>query len=136
MSTPQYAIPNLLRNWPWTRHLSKYYADVKNESSAWVESLHPFGPDGQKSFNDCNFSEILPLSRLFCFFFFLWLKFTCPQVCLHASHTLTEAKASFFKPSQAVFKYLISYISIYIYTRIRSCRLRFDESFFCIRRIY
>ncbi|KAF8174884.1 terpenoid synthase [Pholiota molesta] len=54
----QYRIPDLLRSWPWERRLSPYYVDAKRESSAWVESFHPFDQRGQKAFNACDLSTL------------------------------------------------------------------------------
>jgi hypothetical protein len=58
MAEIQFRIPDLLRNWPWERRLSPYYVDAKRESSAWVESFHPFDQRGQKAFNACDLSTL------------------------------------------------------------------------------
>ncbi|KAF8154199.1 terpenoid synthase [Crassisporium funariophilum] len=59
---PQYKLPDLMRNWPWTRQLSPYYTDAKEESSTWVESFRPFGAAGQKSFNACDLNLLASLT--------------------------------------------------------------------------
>ncbi|TFK36533.1 terpenoid synthase [Crucibulum laeve] len=58
----QYKIPDLLCNWPWPRKLSSHYQEAKAESTAWVESLHPFDADGQRTFNACDLNLLASLT--------------------------------------------------------------------------
>ena len=58
MSEQRYRLPDLLRDWPWTRQLSPYYLQAKKESSAWVSSFRPFHSRGQKAFDACDLSEL------------------------------------------------------------------------------
>ncbi|PPQ95114.1 hypothetical protein CVT25_011657 [Psilocybe cyanescens] len=61
-SGKQYRLPDLLRHWPWPRHLSPYYATAKKESSTWVASFHPFKTRGQKAFDACDLNLLASLA--------------------------------------------------------------------------
>uniref|UniRef100_A0A8H7XMK6 Terpene synthase n=1 Tax=Psilocybe cubensis TaxID=181762 RepID=A0A8H7XMK6_PSICU len=65
----QYRLPDLLRNWPWTRHLSPHYARAKKESSAWVASFRPFKSKGQKAFDACDLNFVRAGCDLMNFYF-------------------------------------------------------------------
>jgi hypothetical protein len=54
----EYQLPDLLRDWPWTRQLSLHYLQVKAESKAWLESFRPFDSRAQKAYDACDFSKL------------------------------------------------------------------------------
>ncbi|KAF9556629.1 terpenoid synthase [Agrocybe pediades] len=62
MTTQEYLIPDLLREWPWERKLHPSYPEIKAEVSAWIESLRPFSRRGQKAYNDCDFNLLASLT--------------------------------------------------------------------------
>ncbi|KAF7320642.1 Terpene cyclase [Mycena chlorophos] len=55
-------LPDTLRDWPWPRQINPWYAECKEESTAWCESFKAFGPKAQKSFNRCDFNLLASLS--------------------------------------------------------------------------
>ncbi|KAK7691180.1 hypothetical protein QCA50_006283 [Cerrena zonata] len=55
-------IPDILRNWPWQRMLSPYYAVCKAESAAWCDSFNAFSPKAQAKFNRCDFNLLASLA--------------------------------------------------------------------------
>ncbi|RPD59287.1 terpenoid synthase [Lentinus tigrinus ALCF2SS1-7] len=57
-----FRLPDTLAKWPWLRLLNPHYAEVKAESSAWLESFHAFGPKAQKAFNKCDFNLLASLA--------------------------------------------------------------------------
>jgi hypothetical protein len=69
MSEQEYQLPDLLRDWPWTRRLSPYYLEAKAESRAWVSSFQPFDPKAQNAFDACDLSELCfyPVVAMFTF---------------------------------------------------------------------
>ena len=54
----EYQLPDLLRDWPWTRRLSVHYLQVKAESKAWLESFRPFDSQAQKAYDACDFGKL------------------------------------------------------------------------------
>ncbi|KAF5329687.1 hypothetical protein D9619_008947 [Psilocybe cf. subviscida] len=58
----EYYIPDLLRDWPWSRRLSAHYVKAKADSSAWVYSYRPFDACGQKSFDACDLNLLASLT--------------------------------------------------------------------------
>ncbi|KAF9002081.1 isoprenoid synthase domain-containing protein [Cyathus striatus] len=54
----QYQLPEILQGWPWTRRLSPHYEACKAESLAWIQSHHPFPPEGQDRYDACDSSKI------------------------------------------------------------------------------
>ncbi|KIM41852.1 hypothetical protein M413DRAFT_27416 [Hebeloma cylindrosporum] len=62
MSEQRYQLPDLLRDWPWSRQLSTYYLEAKKESSAWVSSFRPFCSRGQKAFDACDLNLLASLT--------------------------------------------------------------------------
>ena len=56
MQPTQVRIPDILRNWPCSRHVNPHYAEVKKESDAWIEGLQPFdSPKHLKAYLRCDF---------------------------------------------------------------------------------
>ena len=67
MSNPAltFRFPDLIVDFPWPRNLSEHHREAKAESSAWVESYHPFDEEGLRGFNRCDASAyILPSVQL------------------------------------------------------------------------
>ncbi|KAF9555722.1 terpenoid synthase [Agrocybe pediades] len=62
MSPQEYILPDLLREWPWRRRLSPFYAETKQQSSTWVESFKPFSRRGQKAFDACDLNLLANLT--------------------------------------------------------------------------
>ena len=60
----EFRLPDLLEGWPWSRSLSPYYEEAKEQSSSWVRSFAPFDQKGQRAFDACDFSR-------FCAFVYL-----------------------------------------------------------------
>ncbi|TFK38579.1 terpenoid synthase [Crucibulum laeve] len=52
--TSQFVLPDALASWPWSRQLSDYYEEAKDESAAWTESFRPFDAKGLAKFNVCD----------------------------------------------------------------------------------
>ena len=69
----QYRLPDPLAQWPWPRTLNKHYAEVKPESDAWLRGFHALDTKSQRSFDLCNFCELL-------FIFIFYAKFRLPIV--------------------------------------------------------
>ena len=67
MSEQEYRLPDLLHDWPWTRRLTPYYLEAKEESRAWVSSFQPFNSKAQKAFDACDLSELYfyPVAAMF-----------------------------------------------------------------------
>jgi len=56
MSSQDYVLPDLLRDWPWSRRLSPFYGEAKQQSNVWVQSFQPFSQRGQKALEACDLS--------------------------------------------------------------------------------
>ena len=61
---PQYHLPDPLAQWPWQRKLSEHFAEVKPESDAWLRGFQALDAKSQRSFDLCNFCELLIVSIL------------------------------------------------------------------------
>ena len=60
----QYTLPDLLANWPWPERINPYYEEVKEETSAWIQSLNAFDAKARKAFDKCDFSRYSNQSEL------------------------------------------------------------------------
>lgn len=47
--------PDLLRAWPWQRHLNKNYDQAKAASLEWFTSFKAFDAKSQDAFDRCDF---------------------------------------------------------------------------------
>jgi len=54
-------LPDPLARWPWTRTLNIHYAEVKQESDAWLRSFEAFGAKAQRAFDLCDFALLCSL---------------------------------------------------------------------------
>ncbi|KAJ6483194.1 terpenoid synthase [Mycena sanguinolenta] len=54
-------LPDMLRDWPWPRHVNPHFAVCKEESEAWLETFKAFSPKAQKAFNLCDFNLLASL---------------------------------------------------------------------------
>lgn len=50
-------VPDLLRAWPWQRHLNEHYEEAKAASLAWVASFRAFDAKSQDAFDRCDFGS-------------------------------------------------------------------------------
>ncbi|THH26436.1 hypothetical protein EUX98_g7752 [Antrodiella citrinella] len=57
-----FRLPDTLAAWPWPRRINPHYAEVKQDSAAWLESFQAFGPRAQKAFNVCDFNLLASLA--------------------------------------------------------------------------
>lgn len=48
-------VPDLLRDWPWQRHLNKSYDQAKAASFEWFTSFKAFDAKSQDAFDRCDF---------------------------------------------------------------------------------
>ena len=48
-------VPDLLRAWPWERHLNKNYDAAKAASLKWFTSFKAFDDKSQDAFDRCDF---------------------------------------------------------------------------------
>ncbi|KAJ7650985.1 terpenoid synthase [Roridomyces roridus] len=55
-------IPDILRSWPWPRHINPNYAICKKGSSTWCEAFNAFDAKGQKAFNLSDFNLLASLA--------------------------------------------------------------------------
>jgi len=51
-------VPDLLRAWPWQRHLNDHYEEAKAASLAWVTSFRAFDAKSQDAFDRCDFGPL------------------------------------------------------------------------------
>jgi hypothetical protein len=70
-SLPQYHLPDPLAQWPWPRKLSEHFAEVKPEADAWLRSFQALDAKSQRSFDLCNFCQLL---FVFVFYFRLLIE--------------------------------------------------------------
>ena len=61
-SLPHFHLPNPLAQWPWPRKLSEHYSEVKPESDEWLRSFQALDAKSQRSFDLCNFCQLLCIS--------------------------------------------------------------------------
>ena len=62
MSQHLYRIPDVLQDWPWTRHLNPHFEEGKRASEAWLETFKPFTLRGQMAFDKCDFGMFTKFS--------------------------------------------------------------------------
>ncbi|KAK1757049.1 terpenoid synthase [Echria macrotheca] len=55
-------VPDLLRAWPWQRHLGEHYDEVKAQSVEWFVGFGAFDAKSQDAFDRCEFDT--PLAKL------------------------------------------------------------------------
>ncbi|KAJ7737458.1 terpenoid synthase [Mycena maculata] len=55
-------LPDTLATWPYPRRINPFYAALKIESSAWLESFNAFSLKAQKAFNRCDFNLLASLA--------------------------------------------------------------------------
>src|SRR6266545_4814783 len=94
----EYRLPNLLDKWPWSRCLSPYYEEAKEESGSWVRSFLPFNEEGQRAFDACDLSE-------FCIFMYM---------CFDLQHTLQISWQALHTPAET--KVIVSLLSLPLVT--------------------
>jgi len=64
MQPTEVHIPDILKNWPCSRHVNPHYAELKEESDTWIEGLKPFdNPKLLKAYLRCDF----PLLAALCY---------------------------------------------------------------------
>jgi hypothetical protein len=47
--------PDTMRNWPFSRELNPFYAEVKKESDAWFRAFNFFNHKNTEAFLRCDF---------------------------------------------------------------------------------
>lgn len=50
----RYRIPDVLKNWPWPRHLNPHYPEAKAASEAWAHNFNAFSSKAQSAAAACS----------------------------------------------------------------------------------
>jgi hypothetical protein len=56
-SLPQFRLPDLLAQWPWSRKSNQYYQEAKSESDRWLRDFEALDAKSQQSFDFCDFGK-------------------------------------------------------------------------------
>ena len=54
-------VPDTMSNWPWSRKINPFYAEVEAESIAWLASFQPLTTVSQDAHNKAHIGRLAAL---------------------------------------------------------------------------